>query len=233
MLRSVKESLKYAGRWATLPIKAGPLAGMKWIAFTGTNFLNGTYEQDKTKAVLLSVMKGDTAWDIGGHVGYYAVLEAKLVGDQGQVLCFEPRPLNACYIKRHVSINRIENLTLIESAVSDRPGKSRFESRTGTGTGHLSLRGNLEVDTVAVDDLVETQGYPAPNFIKLDVEGAEVEALNGAMNTIIRHRPRMLIATHGPAKHRFVLQLLESLNYQANILDNHGKGDTEILALPN
>ena len=231
MFRQIKERLKFGSRWFTLPIHAGPLRGLKWIAFSGKNFLRGTYEPDKTEAVLACVKEGDTAWDIGGHVGYYAILESKLVGQRGQVFVFEPRPLNAAYIKRHMKLNNIENVTLIESAVSDQPGIARFESRTGTGTGHLSCDGNLQVETVTVDELVEQFDYSPPDFIKLDVEGAEVEALNGALRTIERFRPRMVLATHDDQKHEFVVELLRRLDYEFEVLENAG-ADVEIVALP-
>lgn len=231
MLRRIKESLKLSSRWFTLPIRSGPLKGAMWIAFSGINFIKGTYEAGKTEAVLKTVSRGDVAWDIGGHVGYYAVIESRLVGDSGQVLVFEPRPLNAAYIRRHVELNQVRNITLIESAVSDQCGTAMFESRTGTGTGHLSESGNLQVNTVVVDELVEQDGYPPPDFIKLDIEGAEVEALSGALRTIKKYRPKMLIATHDDEKHEFVINLLESLDYQYEVLEDAG-ADTEIIALP-
>ncbi len=233
MFRSIREKLKFTTAWFTLPITGGPLRGHRWIAFAGKRFLQGTYEPAKTAAVVKSVTPGQTAWDIGGHVGYFAMVESKLVGDTGRVLVFEPRPLNIACIKRHMDINHVSNVTLIEAAVADRPGQARFESRTGTGTGHLSGSGNLQVATVAVDWLIEREGYPMPDFIKIDVEGGEIDAIRGARRTISRRRPRMLVATHGETEHQFVMEFLESLDYEIEVLNESAiKGDREIVAWP-
>jgi len=230
MFRQFKDSLKLTFRWLTLRIKAGPLTGLRWIAWSGKRFLAGTYEPCKTAAVVRSVKPGQTTFDVGGHVGYYAIIQAQLAGPQGHVYVFEPRPLNISYIKQHIRINNIDNITLIESAVSDKSGVSQFESRVGTGTGHLSREGNLRVKTIVIDALIE-DGYPAPDFLKIDVEGSEIAVLNGARKTIADHRPKLLVATHGDTEHEFVLNFLKQHQYQHEILnENATKGDTEILA---
>ena len=232
-MRKLRDQLKHMFRWFTLRIRGGPLVGMKWIAWCSKRMLNGNYEPAKTAAILESVLPGQTTYDIGGHVGYYAILQSKIVGAEGHVFCFEPRPLNIEYLKRHIKINSINNVTLVESAVSDKQGQARFEDSVGTGTGYLSDRGSLSVRTTRIDSLIEKEGYPIPDFIKLDVEGGEIAAIHGAENTIVQHRPRMLIATHGDREHQFVLDFLNRHQYEIQILNPSAtKGDTEILARP-
>lgn len=232
MLRSLREAFKLWMAWWVVPIRSGPLKGMKWIASSGANFIRGTYEEFKTEGLLKVVRRGDVSYDIGGHVGYYAIVESVLAGDQGEVYVFEPRPLNIAYIKRHIEINGISNVHLVEAAVSDRKGEARFETRTGTGTGHMSDTGNLSVSTVIIDELVESGSYPPPNFIKIDVEGAEASVLKGARRTIEKWRPNLLVATHGEDEHRFVIEFLETFRYDYEILNEQAiKGDTEIIAI--
>jgi len=233
MSRKIKDWFKLTFSGIVLPIRGGPLVNMKWIAWCGKRFLKGTYEPCKTEAVLKMVGAGQTTFDIGGHVGYYAIIQAQQVGPEGHVFVFEPRPLNISYIKRHVRINKIENVTLIESAVSDLVGDSKFESRVGTGTGFLSSEGDLAVKTTTVDVLVQNENYPVPDFIKIDVEGGEIDVLNGATQTITERRPNLLVATHGDTEHAFVMKFLAELNYEYEILnENATKGDTEIRAWP-
>lgn len=233
MPRKIKDWFKLAFSGIVLPIRGGPLVKMKWIAWCGKRFLNGTYEPCKTEAVLKMVGLGQTTFDIGGHVGYYAIIQAQQVGVEGHVFVFEPRPLNISYIKRHIRVNQIENVTLIESAVSDTVGEAKFESRVGTGTGFLSSSGDLAVKTTTVDVLVEKENYPVPDFIKIEVEGGEIGVLQGAAKSIARRRPNLLIATHGDSEHAFVINFLADLEYEHEILnENATKGDTEIRAWP-
>ena len=206
---------------------------MRWVAASGTAFIRGSYESFKTEAYQRSVEAGDVVYDIGGHVGYYAVVASVLAGESGRVFTFEPRPLNIAYIKKHVRANRLSNIEVIEAAVSDSSGSARFESRTGTGTGRLSAGGDLEVRTVVLDDLIDGSRYPPPDFVKIDIEGGEVCALRGMERSISSYRPKLLVATHGDEEHSFVLDFLERHDYDYEVLNEDApRGDTEILAIP-
>lgn len=225
--------MKFHLRWLTIRIKAGPLKGMKWIAVAGTNFFLGRYEEFKTEGLLKCVQPGDIVYDVGGHVGYYSVLSSVLAGPTGHVFVFEPRPLNIAFIKHHVQINGIENVTLLEAAVSDKTGEAGFEDKTGSGTGHLSVDGGLKVQTLVIDEFVNGESHPYPDFLKMDIEGGEIDALNGARKTIEKSRPNLLIATHGDTAHSFVLDYLEQYDYTYEVLNPDAiKGDTEIVAFP-
>lgn len=229
----LREQIKLFLKWFTLPIKGGPLKGMRWIAASGSRFIRGTYETDKTEAFQRCVHAGDIVYDVGGHVGYYSVLSSKLTGPRGSVFVFEPRPLNLSYIRHHIKINAIKNINLFDVAVSNISGDAGFESRTGTGTGHLSSEGNLHVKTVVLDEFVFEESHPLPDFLKIDIEGGEINALNGAQKLLTKARPKLLIATHGKKENSFVLDLLEQYKYEYEILNPDAiKGDTEILALP-
>ena len=233
VLRKLREWLKLMACSFTVRIRGGPLEGMRWVATSGTSFIRGSYESFKTEAYQRYVEAGDVVYDIGGHVGYYAVVASVLAGERGKVFTFEPRPLNIAYIKKHISVNGLTNIEVIEAAVSDCSGSAKFESRTGTGTGRLSVGGDLEVTTVVLDDLIDGSRYPAPDFLKIDIEGGEVGALRGVERSISSYRPKLLVATHGDEEHRFVLGFLERHNYVFEVLNEDGpRGDTEILAIP-
>ena len=141
--------------------------------------------------------------------------------------------MNYSYIRHHIKINAIKNINLFDVAVSNISGDAGFESRTGTGTGHLSSEGNLHVKTVVLDEFVFEESHPLPDFLKIDIEGGEINALNGARKLLTKARPKLLIATHGKKENSFVLELLEQYKYGYEILNPDAiKGDTEILALP-
>ena len=89
MGRQLHELLKRLLSPITLPIAGGPLAGCPWIVSSGSSFLRGRYEPEKTEAVLDLVREGDVVYDIGAHVGYFTVLFSREVGPGGRVFAFE------------------------------------------------------------------------------------------------------------------------------------------------
>ena len=232
-MESLKHRIKSWFGGFTVRIKDGPLKGMKWAALSGSNFVRGTYEEYKTKALLAHLREGQTVIDVGAHVGYFAAIASVVVGPTGRVFAFEPRPLNHRYLIRHISSNRLENITPFRVGVAAKRGRRRFEVNTGTGTGHLSPEGALEIDTVSIDEEVAAGRLPAPDLIKIDVEGGEIEVLQGAEVVIHDHRPKMLVATHGADTHAFVVDFLARHDYAYEILDPGGAaGDVEIMAVP-
>lgn len=209
------------------------MAGLRWGLGTGSRFVSGTYEPFKTQAYLDSVKPGDVVFDVGAHVGYYVALASQQVRPTGQVIAFEPRPLNLRFLKRHIRWNGLTNVQVLEVAVASEPGNASFDTRTGTGTGRLSTGGDLLVQTVSLDDLRRRGDLPAPDLLKVDVEGGELGVLNGAVETIRDSKPIILVATHDATIHAEVTAFLDRLGYEWRVLDTQGRsGDTEILAKP-
>lgn len=82
--------------------------------------------------------------------------------------------------------------------------------------------------------MVNENILPAPDFIKIDVEGGEIEVLKGTKDVIALYRPHMIIATHEPEYHDYVISFLKQNNYSFEVLNPDSiKGDTEIIAIPN
>lgn len=218
-----------------LPIIAGRLRGRWWLpASRGKilRILNGTYEREQTRLFEQHVRPGATVLDVGAHVGYYTLLSAVLAGPSGRVHAFEPNPKNADFLRRHVRINRLDTVRVEQAAVSDHEGTARFDFGTGSGTGHLADRGALEVRTLRLDDYC-AQHALAPAAIKIDVEGAEMSVLQGARETLARHRPVIFLSTHGPEVHRASLAFLRELGYRVSpILGGDVEATTEVLATP-
>jgi FkbM family methyltransferase len=203
-------------RFATLPIFHGPLRGKRWLIPTRSNFFLGTYEPRQTQAFLELVRTGDVVYDVGAHYGYYTLLASKLVGPSGAVFAFEPSPTNASYLRMHVHLNRCRNVTILETAIGDREGNAKFETRTGSGTAHLSPAGLVEVPVTSLDAIAQKQ-LP-PRIIKIDVEGAELDALSGARLLIAAHKPAILLSTHSDALRASCLEFLRSLGYSVETM---------------
>jgi FkbM family methyltransferase len=216
-----------------LPIVGGQLRGRWWDpASRGKIFriLNGTYEREQTRLFEQLLRPGGVVLDVGANVGYYTLLASVLVGDGGAVHAFEPEPRNAEFLRRHLRINRRRNVTVQQAAVSDRAGTARFAFGSGTGTGHLGETGELEVRTLRLDDYCAEHAL-APAALKIDVEGAEMSVLQGARETLARHRPAIFLSTHGAEVHAACLAFLRDLGYQPRpILGGDVESTTEVLA---
>lgn len=214
-------------------IKSGPLKGKKWIWTSGGKFIKGEQEPYKTEAILANFSKGEIFFDIGAHIGYFSAIAAHLNGDTGKVFAFEPRPMNAGFFRKHMKVNGFRNVVLFEAAVGDAEGDVMFDSAHGSATGRVTKDGDLKVKQVSIDKLISEGALPKPTFIKIDVEGGEIEVLRGLERVINDSRPKMVVATHNPECHSFVIDFLEKRKYRFQILNPDSiKGDTEIVALP-
>ena len=197
-----------------VPILQGRLKGKKWIV--GSSNIEcalGSYEYEKKILFESTVSKSSVVYDIGAHVGFYTLLAQILVGD-GKVIAFEPVPRNLKYLKKHLEINNCTNVIVIETAVSDKSGISHFNEGPDSSMGHLSEDGNLTVNTVSIDKLVGSGEIPAPDHIKIDVEGAELFVLKGAKSTLSNYSPEIFLATHSPQIHIDCCNFLASLGYK-------------------
>jgi FkbM family methyltransferase len=230
----IKHAFKIIFSGIMVKIKSGPLNGKRWIITSGVNFIKGTQELYKTEAFLKNFKKGEVFFDIGAHVGYFTAIAAVLNEGSGVVFAFEPRPMNTRFFKKHMRVNKFQNVTLYEAAVGESEGEVNFDNGHGSATGHVSKNGKYRVRQVSIDKMVKNGIIPSPGFIKIDVEGGEIEVLKGSKNVIATSRPKMIIATHNTECHNFVVDFLRKNQYSMEILNPDSlKGDTEIVALPN
>lgn len=195
-----------------LPILQGKLRGKKWIVGSGQHGAwLGSYEYEKQLLFQQIVQEGNVVYDLGANSGFYTVLASALVGNLGKVVSFEPHPRNLVFLREHLRLNLVQNVTVIDAAVSDRSGFIQF---SGDGfIGHISEQGELRVKTVSLDELIDTNQIPPPDFIKIDIEGAEMLALQGAKSMLNKLHPTILLATHGSEVHKDCCQFLNALGY--------------------
>ena len=234
--RSVKDVIRRMAkglfRHVVMPIPRGTLKGKKWHVATRSSFFAGTYEPEQTALFEKMFMEGDVVLDLGAHVGYYTVLASVLVGDTGQVVVFEPEPENLYFLHRHVKLNKCDNVTVIEACVADSSGECTF-CREGTGTGHIDEAGDLTVPVVSLDELLADGTIPLPDYMKIDVEGAELRVLQGASQLIADARPTIFLSVHGEQLSADCSDFLKARSYQLRaIVTKQLSEPSEILAVP-
>ena len=194
-------------------ILMGNLRGKRWIVGSAIHRCwLGFYEYEKQKVISREVRPGSVFWDVGANVGFYSLLASGLVAP-GKVFAFEPVPRNLAYLREHLALNRVTNVEVLPMAVSDRNGASSFEIEETGLMGHLSGEGGITVLTATLDSLVEEGKVLPPDYVKMDIEGAEVLALRGASRTFQRFRPVLFLATHGREVETECRRLLEWWGY--------------------
>ena len=212
--------LKLIPAKTVLPILQGKLKGKKWIKGSSINGCwLGTYEFDKQILFEKYVKPGMVVYDIGANAGFYTLLSAVLTGSNGKVFAFEPVPQNIFYIKKHLGLNKITNTVVVEKAVSDKISKLKFDLSSNPSMGHFSENGKIEVEAISLDEFTK-QGNPLPDLIKMDIEGAEFDALIGAKEILKTKKPVIFIATHGDAVKKNCLELLKEMSYKIEIIGN-------------
>jgi FkbM family methyltransferase len=179
----------------------------------------GTYEVEKRRVFEAIVEENGVVFDIGAHVGFYTLLASVLVGPGGKVIAFEPLPGNLNFLKRHLRLNYVDNVTVVDAAVCDRSAAACFEEGSTSSMGRISPTGAIQVRTVALDDLVSSGQLPVPDYIKVDVEGAEMSALSGAKSILERFHPTLFLAVHTKEINRQCCRFLRALDYGLTAID--------------
>ncbi|HTV26101.1 MAG TPA: FkbM family methyltransferase [Polyangiaceae bacterium] len=221
--RVLRAPLAWLPEGMRVRVLQGPLRGKTWLVGAHTHGCwLGSYEWDKQLAFTRLVRPGSVVYDVGANAGFYTLLGAVSAGPSGRVVAFEPLPRNLSFLRAHVRLNALDNVTILDVAVAAAPGTARFASGATAAMGTLSTAGELEVRTSSLDALVQSAVIPPPDVIKMDIEGGELVALQGARGVLARHEPTLLLATHADAVHTECVALLGELGYECRSLEAHG-----------
>ena len=166
----------------------------------GEPLLAGNFETAEMAFVLRFLQPGMTVLDLGAHHGLYTLLASKCVRSSGRVFAFEPSPRERKALRLHVVINRCWNVRIQEAALGNENTEANLFVVQGDQTGCNSLRppvvhsrtAPVRVRIVRLDDWLAEQKLGRVDFIKLDVEGGELPALQGAVKLLDKH-PRPVI----------------------------------------
>lgn len=148
------------------------------------------------------VERGDNVVDGGANAGMHTIPLARAVGERGQVLAFEPIPDLACGLRRQLAELSLRNVQVREEALARRRGKARFfrlknrEAESSLTSAKIDPRTDelelFELPTVTLDDIIP-QVFDHWRFAKLDLEGAEFDALRGGRATLMTLRPMVIL----------------------------------------
>ncbi|WP_339869207.1 FkbM family methyltransferase [uncultured Algoriphagus sp.] len=198
---------------------------------------------------------GDTFIDVGANQGEYSLWAARKVGTNGKVVSFEPMPQLFDQLTANIRLNESFQKTIspVKLGLSDKKGEVTLyaseDSNEGTNTIYNTEKFSIELGKIQLDTLdeqIEELKINKVNFLKIDVEGAELQVLKGALNTLKKHLPILLLEINkdaciaGGYLPEDILELLKPFNYSFSKIGLRGslnKVDTlpdfcNILATP-
>lgn len=154
----------------------------------------GDYEADINAVLRRRVRRGDVVLDVGANIGPVTLVMSRLVGEAGTVVAFEPARENVDFLQRNLAANGAVNVTVVDAAASDHVGTVGFEFNEAYPAGSFVSDDATEtVRSTTIDAIVDDLALRRVDLVKVDVEGAEVEALRGAMTTIGRYAPDLVV----------------------------------------
>lgn len=172
-----------------------------WVPNDRTSLLglvnSGEYEKEELGVVLRYIKPGMVVLDVGANFGFYSIFFADKTGDRGHVYAFEPLKSTYKELLKNVSLNNSESIITTENlGLSNKSGKVTIYVAKALGTGATSLKKRwygenkkYTCQLVTLDRYVERHDISHVDFIKCDVEGAELLVFQGAKETIKRFRP--------------------------------------------
>jgi len=182
-------------------------------------YFKGIYQESD------SIKPGDTVVDVGGHIGSFTLKVAGEVGPGGLVVTIEPSTENFNLLSRNVETNRLSNVRLYKVAAGSREG-GEVDLQLAKRRGENSLYGAAKSEPIGrervpmrtVDSIVQELHLTRVDFMKIDVEGAELEVLKGSSETLLKYGPAIAMETHdfGPSEQE-ISAFLKERGYSVRI----------------
>lgn len=198
---------RYALQHNFIPVLRGQLKGYLWTTKSSYEYLLGNYEDAETVKTFISWFKANSVfYDIGANVGYHTLLANQVI-TAGKIYSFEPLPVLQDIFTKHLSLNYKlinNNIQLLPIGVSDKEKDVLFSNIISNTDGNtyvqqsptfIESKNKILIHCISIDEMV-ANGFPSPDIIKIDVEGAEFDVLNGAIHTLQKNMPKILLATH-------------------------------------
>lgn len=170
--------------------------------------------------------KGQVFVDIGANIGRYTLLAAREVGNTGAVLAVEAHPRNYGLLTRNVELNKLTNVISLNAAAWKVNGELTLHT-AGVSVSH-SIKvnhrlGEIRVRAKKMDDAILEARLPRVDLVKIDVEGAEIEVLEGMQQTLEKYRPKLIVEVWTRNQDEFQA-LMARCGYHLDKLTSPAKG---------
>jgi FkbM family methyltransferase len=193
-------------------IPSGRNRGAWWsLAALGRGYGSGTFGRARIEALAAVTREGDALWDVGAHKGFVTLAGSKLVGPTGLVVAIEPAADNLRFLERHLAWNRIENVRVVQAAMSDIHGVASMGGR-GSSVAFRIGRGPERVPVRTIE-LVAVELDLRPTVLKIDVEGEEAAVVRGSKR-LLGTDQALLVSTHSRALYEECRAELEPIGFR-------------------
>ena len=229
VLRSVSHALRLS---SITPIKGRD--GLVVLAdFSDERILDVIHEirgENKEYDVMCELLtEGDTFVDVGANFGTFSLLASRLVGKNGRVIALEPQPRLVNLLRESIELSGARNCTVLEGACGFAAGDADLyvpgddSGRAGFFKSFSARRDHalVHVKRLRLDDLLPTLPLSGRTVLKVDVEGSEVDVLNGARELIAARRPALIIelnpwsAAAAGTSPAAVIDAIEAMGYES------------------
>jgi FkbM family methyltransferase len=212
-------------------VAAGRLEGCRLALDLQTekDYWLGTYEPELQWALGELVKPGMVAFDVGANIGYITLMLAGAVGPSGSVVAFEALPANVARLEQNLRLNDLGGrVKVVPVAVGAGDGTVRFQVHASGGMGKAAgsagragetYQSEITVPSTSLDTFVYEPGNPAPQVVKMDIEGGEVMALPGMRRLLREARPTLLLELHGPESARAAWEELSAAGYRIHAME--------------
>ena len=177
--------------------------------------------------------KGDIVVDAGAEIGSFTIKAADIVGPKGKVIAIEPEINNLTILKKNIEANCLENVIVVPKGLwsrrcakklylDDWPGlHSLLQDRLGSALRQKKDRHFVEIDVDTLDNILRDLKLDHVNLIKMDIEGAEIEALKGAENTLNTENMKLVIEAfhkvNGKPTYKSIIPKLQEMGFKTVI----------------
>jgi FkbM family methyltransferase len=228
--RRVVETATRPLRHRDMRVLRGRMAGAR-INLGGSflRYLTGDAEPEVQAALAELIEPDQVVYDVGANIGFFTILCSRLVGPQGKVYAFEPIPENLATLRHNVALNGLSNVVVVDKALSSQTGTaqmfvspwSAFHSLNVEGAtkqdNHGAEAGEMEVQTITLDEFLQGDGVRAPDLLKIDVEGAELIVVQGMAETLRTAQPLLLVELHDTKLD--YIEFVDSIGYRVRVVD--------------
>jgi FkbM family methyltransferase len=238
---------KYNPNW--IEIKHGPLAGRFIFLDSNTglkSMIDGDHDLDQIEFIQKNLnLESKTIFDIGAHIGYMSMCFATIVGPKGKVISFEPNPFNLDRFEKNLEKNPdlSEVIDIRNVAVTNENGTAKFvfsnnvdggvssgsfldKSDTAMNRKFYDLFEEKQIQTINLSELIN----PAPELIKIDIEGFEGNLLKTNIDYLKNIKPALIIEIHSIENMFDVMNTLNSIDYTSVILKKEDDGRCTIFS---
>jgi len=154
------------------------------------------------------IKEDDIVLDCGSFYGHFALYAAKKA-TRGHVYCFEPDPKNRELLAENLALNGISNATIVPKALYSSSGTISFKADGTAASGISDAPGSISLPCVSLPDFMAEEGLDRADFIKMDIEGAEVPVIEGARGLLKDSSAHLAIASYHKVGGRFSWEILE------------------------